>query len=162
MSEAELEQLPGTRRGPAVPAGEGADSRVWGGAQDGQDPPRRTREPGGSWQFGRCRLMTGVEERDASLHPSPSMTAMGGQDDAVVCSARMVPSAGWNGSAARSAQSSNRSRVRAVPAWPSAGAPTSASRRPQASPASVGNQIAVLAQSQGGARGQAGKAVRPR
>jgi hypothetical protein len=32
--------------------------------------------------------MTGVEERDASLHPSPSMTAMGGQDDAVVCSAR--------------------------------------------------------------------------
>jgi YihY family inner membrane protein len=47
LSEAELEQLPGTRRGPAVPAGEGADSRVWGGAQDGQDPPRRTREPGG-------------------------------------------------------------------------------------------------------------------
>src|SRR5215213_4364479 len=47
------------------------------------------------------------------------------------------------------------------PLGPSAGAPTSASRRPQASPASVGNQVAVLAQSQGGARGQAGKAVRP-
>src|SRR5829696_594028 len=35
------------------------------------------------------------------------------------------------------------------PLGPSAEAPTSASRRQQASPASVGNQVAVLAQSQG-------------
>jgi hypothetical protein len=27
-------------------------------AQDGQDPPRRTREPGGSWSLGRCRPVT--------------------------------------------------------------------------------------------------------
>jgi YihY family inner membrane protein len=47
LSEAELEQLPGTGRGPALPDGEGVGSRVWSGAQDGQDPPRRTREPGG-------------------------------------------------------------------------------------------------------------------
>jgi YihY family inner membrane protein len=47
LSEAELEQLPGTGRGPAVPAGEDAGSRVWGGAQDGQDPRGGRGNPGG-------------------------------------------------------------------------------------------------------------------
>jgi predicted DNA-binding transcriptional regulator AlpA len=31
------------------------------------------------------------------MHPSPSMTAMSGQDDAVVCSTRLVPWARCNG-----------------------------------------------------------------
>jgi YihY family inner membrane protein len=44
LSEAELEPLPDTGHGPALPDGEGVGSRVWSGAQD---PPRRTREPGG-------------------------------------------------------------------------------------------------------------------
>jgi hypothetical protein len=50
VSEVEFEEpLPDPGHGPALSDGEGAGSRVWGGAQDGQDPPRRTREPGGSW-----------------------------------------------------------------------------------------------------------------
>jgi hypothetical protein len=47
---------------------------------------------------GRCRPLTGAKEREASMHPSPSMTATGGQDDAVTPSARVVPSARCNGS----------------------------------------------------------------
>jgi hypothetical protein len=45
----------------------------------------------------------------ASMHPSPSMTAMGDQDDAVAPSGRLVPSARCNGSPSRTALSSNRS-----------------------------------------------------
>lgn len=61
-------------------------------AQDGQDPPRRTREPGGSWLLSRCRLLTDVKQRETLTHPSPSMTAMGGEDDAVDSSAWLAPS----------------------------------------------------------------------
>jgi hypothetical protein len=46
---------------------------------------------------GRWRPLTGAKEHEASMHPSPSITATGGQDDAVTPSAR-VPSARCNGS----------------------------------------------------------------
>jgi hypothetical protein len=55
--------------------------------------PRMAKTPRGGRQnprvlvVGRCRPLTGAEERGPGCTPSPSMTATGGQDDAVVCSA---------------------------------------------------------------------------
>jgi hypothetical protein len=72
-------------------------------------PPEEDAETRGVLVVGRCRPLTGAEEREASMHPSPSMTAMGGQDDAVTRFGRLVSSARCSGSAPRTALSSNRS-----------------------------------------------------
>jgi hypothetical protein len=106
--------------------------------------------------------LTGVEEREALMHPSPSMTAMGGQDDAVARSARLASSARCNGFCPPTALSSTRCA--------SAGSSRSALRREPPTPSFqaavrqtwTGRQPDSRARLKPeGTRGQAGKAVRP-
>jgi hypothetical protein len=97
----------------------------------------------------------------ASMHPSPSMTAMGGPDDAAAPSARVVPSARCNGSAREPLCRATVHECGQLPLGPPRRKPpTSPSRWPASQPGRGGNQIAVLAQSPNG--GQAGKGVHPR
>jgi hypothetical protein len=126
-------------------------------AQDGQAPRGGRENPGGPGSR-PVQAADGAEECGPLCTPSPSMTAMGGQDDAVVCSARLVPSARCNGSAPEPlcratghecAEFPLDASARAAPQLPDGRKPDWPTRQP----------IAVLAQSPNS--DQAGEAVPP-
>ena len=108
---------------------------------------------------GRCRPLTGAEERGPLCTPSPSMTAMGGQDDAVVCSARLVPSARCNGSAPEPLCRATGHECAQFPLDPSARAAHLSFQTAASQTGRRGSPTAVLAQSPNS--GQAWEAVPP-